>query len=107
MKAYIKNIAAAIILAASMPFGLSAQADSTIVLRVSGAGCHNDIAIIVGAVKSAHGVKDASLDKHAAVSLVKVVFDPRETSYEKLAAVVESTGTCTDPNARRYKVRNK
>ena len=75
------------------------------VLKVKGATCKNDLGMIVANVQKTEGVQTCEVLKHGAVTTLEVAYDAKATDEEKIMSAVQNTGTCEDPNARRYSVK--
>ncbi len=84
------------------------NSETTIVkhqLKVRGASCKTDLGMIVSKVKKLEGVKACEIVKRGAISTLQVEYHSRRVDFQKIKAAIESTGTCEDPDARRYKVK--
>lgn len=77
--------------------------DSTIVFISTGMGCSEDNKMVEKALFRKKGVKQVVISGDT----VTVRFRPGKTTASELAAAIESTGTCEDPNARVHKVMIK
>ncbi len=75
------------------------------VLKVKGATCKNDLGMIVANVQKTEGVQTCEVLKHGAVTTLEVAYDAKATDAEKIMSAVQNTGTCEDPNERRYSVK--
>ena len=73
-------------------------------MKVKGAGCKTDLGMIVASVKKLAGVKECTVAKHGATSTLEIEYDSEKVDFKTIKAAIENTGTCMDPNARRYKV---
>ena len=74
-------------------------------LKVKGAGCKTDLGMIVSNVQKLEGVKSCKVVKHGATSTLEVAYHAREVNFKTIKSTIENTGTCEDPDARRYKVK--
>lgn len=77
----------------------------TAVVKVKGATCKTDLGMIVDNIKKTEGVSACEILKHGAVTSLEVKYNPAAVTLEKVQTVIESTGTCSNPNERRYSVR--
>jgi len=77
----------------------------TTVLKVKGATCKTDLGMIVSNVQKLDGVKSCEVLKHGAVTTMEVSYDTNTTSLNKIQKAVLTTGTCENPDERRYQVK--
>ncbi|MGK0366451.1 MAG: outer membrane receptor for monomeric catechols [Saprospiraceae bacterium] len=77
----------------------------TTVLKVKGATCKTDLGMIVSNVQKLDGVKSCEVLKHGAVTTLEVSYDTNTTSLSKIQKTVLTTGTCENPDERRYQVK--
>jgi len=77
----------------------------TTVLKVKGATCKTDLGMIVSNVQKLDGVKSCEVLKHGAVTTLEVSYDTNTTSLNKIQKTVLTTGTCENPDERRYQVK--
>lgn len=75
------------------------------ILKVKGATCTTDLGMIVANVKKLSGVTECEVLKHGAVTTLEVSYSTKETDLEKIQNAVLTTGTCENPNERRYQVK--
>ncbi len=83
----------------------NAQSDSTIVVKVKGLGCPNDVSIVESNVKALAGVAECKTLKLGATTSIEVRFDPSAVSSVQIFDAIEHSGTCTDKDARQFKVK--
>jgi len=77
----------------------------TTVLKVKGATCKTDLGMIVSNIEKLDGVKSCEILKHGAVTTLEVSYDTSTTSLNKIQKAVLTTGTCENPDERRYQVK--
>ena len=78
----------------------------TITVKVKNVTCPVDLKMICDNVEKLEGVSACKVAKKGATTKLKVTMTDavkKETVY----AAIEGTGTCEDPNDRRYKVKKK
>ena len=115
MKSIIKIVSVSLILffgLNNMAIGQSASTQSTPAtgvikyeLKVKGASCKTDLGMIVTNVKKLEGVKACEVIKRGATSTLEVEYLTRKVDFKAIKTAIENTGTCEDPNARKYKVK--
>lgn len=74
-------------------------------VKVKGATCKTDLGMIVDNVKKLEGVENCVIAKRGATSTLEVEYYTTEVDADAIKSAIENTGTCEDPNARRYKVK--
>lgn len=77
----------------------------TTVLKVKGATCSKDLGMIVSNVQKLDGVKSCEVLKHGATTTLEVSYDTNATNLNKIQKTVLTTGTCENPDERRYQVK--
>ncbi len=82
-----------------------AEVLETTVLKVKGATCKTDLGMIVSNVQKLDGVKSCEVLKHGATTTLEVSYDTNATSLNKIQKTVLTTGTCENPDERRYQVK--
>ena len=82
------------------------QETSTLVLKVSGANCNNDLRTLAQRVKAVDGVYNCeTVGKRGVNTKFKVDFNPGLISEKEIRTAFESTPGCSDPNEFPYKVK--
>ncbi len=75
----------------------------TVILTVTEMGCRTDSKMVETALYRKRGVKTVKTEGET----VTIVYSPDKIKLEEIKAVIESTGTCEDPNAKVHKVKIK
>ena len=79
----------------------------TVLVKVKGADCSNDLVRIASNVEEVDGVVSCVLVKEGVTSKFEVVFKPKMIAVLDIYNAVENTGGCGNPDARPYTVKNK
>ena len=79
--------------------------ERTILVKVTGVGCSNDVRSIAANVEKLDGVNACTVIKKAAVTRYEVRFDPAIVSEEAIHAAVEATPGCSNQASRPYQVK--
>lgn len=83
----------------------SSFTDSTITIKVKGVTCSNDLKTLADNVKELKGVSDCKPGKMGPTSVFKITYNPALVGTKEIYKAIESTGGCSDPNDRPYKVK--
>ena len=75
------------------------------VIKVKGATCKTDLGMIVANVQKLDGVSACEVLKHGAVTSLEISFDEKKTDLKTIQKAVLTTGTCENPDERRYQVK--
>lgn len=78
----------------------------TITVKVKNVTCPVDLKMICDNVEKLEGVSACKVAKKGATTKLKVTMTTA-IKKEAIYAAIENTGTCEDPNDRRYKVKKK
>ena len=78
----------------------------TIIVKVKNVTCPVDLKMICDNVEKLEGVSACKVAKKGATTKLKVTMTDA-VKKEAIYAAIEGTGTCEDPNDRRYKVKKK
>ena len=116
MKIFKLLMLSIIVLAASSNFAFSQVAakkstqkageTKTITVKVKNVTCPVDLKMICDNVEKLEGVSACKVAKKGATTKLKVTMTST-VKKEDIHAAIEGTGTCEDPNDRRYKVKKK
>lgn len=90
------------------PSGTTLQtADSltTVSMKVRGITCATDVKMIAASVERLPGVSSCRPGKQGASSTFIITYNPYRVSENELAAAIENTGSCENPEERPYKVK--
>lgn len=79
--------------------------DTTIIVKVKGATCSNDLKLIETNVAKLKGVSKCNVGKKGAITSFNIQFDPKLVTRKKIHTAIEGTGSCENPDARPYKVK--
>lgn len=77
----------------------------TIVIKVKGITCSNDLKTIATNVEKVAGVTTCKTGKMGATSTFEVKFNPKKASMKDIHSAIENTSGCENPNDRPYKVK--
>ena len=83
----------------------ASNSNKTILVKVKNVGCADDLKLICDNVEKLKGVGSCVVEKQGATTQLQVNLNPTLVTEEEVQAAIESTGTCEDPNDRRYKVK--
>jgi len=75
------------------------------IIKVKGATCKTDLGMIVANIEKLDGVSTCEVLKHGAVTTLEVSFDEQKTDLSAIRKAVMTTGTCENPDERRYQVK--
>ena len=111
---FIKILALALVFIAATANSVSAQSSTeqtvssteTIVIKVNGADCSNDLRRISSNIEKEYGVSSSKVVKEGTTSRFEVTYDPALVTKETIYAAIEQTSGCGNPNNRPYTVRN-
>ena len=78
----------------------------TITVKVKNVTCPVDLKMICDNVEKLEGVSACKVAKKGATTKLDVTMTST-VKKEDIYAAIENTGTCEDPNDRRYKVKKK
>jgi len=81
------------------------ESNKTILVKVKNVGCADDLKMICDNVEKLKGVGSCVVEKQGATTQLQVNLNPALVTEEAIQVAIESTGTCEDPNDRRYKVK--
>ncbi len=106
----IPKIIIAILLAAIPALKTIAQTatsakDTTIIVKVKGLTCSNDLKTIATNVKEIKGVKECKPGKLGPTSTYKITYDLTAVNRKDIAAIIENTPGCGDGDEKPYKVK--
>lgn len=79
--------------------------DTTIVVKVKGVTCKNDLKTLSTNVKELKGVSDCIAGKAGPTSVFNVTYNTGMVSAKEIFSAFENTAGCTDPNDRPYKIK--
>lgn len=79
--------------------------DTTIVVKVKGVTCKNDLKTLSTNVRELKGVSACTPGKAGATSVFNVTYNPGMVSTKEIFSTFENTAGCTDPNDRPYKIK--
>ncbi len=77
----------------------------TSTISVKGVTCSKDLTMISDNVEKLKGVDSCEVAKKGAISKLKVKFNPALVTEKEIHTAIEGTGSCKNPNARPYKVK--
>ena len=86
---------------------LIVDSTETILIKVKGADCSNDLVRIGSNVEKIEGVVSCTLVKEGLTSKFEVVYKPTFVTNLDIYNAVENTGGCGNPDERPYTVKNK
>lgn len=79
--------------------------DTTIVVKVKGVTCKNDLKTLSKNVKELKGVSDCTAGKAGPTSVFNVTYNPEMVGSKEIFSAFENTAGCSDPNDRPYKIK--
>ena len=79
----------------------------TIIIKVKGADCSEDLKIMSSNIKKQKGVSSCKVIKEGVTSSFEVKYNPTIITKKEIYAVIENTSGCDNPNEKPYKVKNK
>ena len=82
-----------------------ALSEMTILVKVTGVGCSNDVRSIAANIEKLDGVNTCTVIKKAAVTRFEVNFNPAMVTEENIHAAVEATPGCSNQSSRPYQVK--
>lgn len=77
----------------------------TLTVKVKGVGCPTDLKMICTNVEKLDGVSSFKSISQGATTTFEAKYDPALISEKEIHAAIEGTSSCTDPDARPYKVK--
>ena len=83
------------------------KADSlkSMIVKVKGITCSNDVKTITGNIEKLIGVQRCKADKPGATTSFELYYNPARVSEKEIFAAIENTGGCENPNEKPYKVK--
>ena len=83
------------------------KADSlkSMIVKVKGITCSNDVKTITGNIEKLIGVQRCKADKPGATTSFELSFNPARVSEKEIFAAIENSGGCENPNEKPYKVK--
>ncbi len=79
----------------------------TIIIKVKGADCSEDLKIMSVNIKKQKGVSSCKVIKEGVTSSFEVKYNPALITKKEIYAVIENTSGCDNPNEKPYTVKNK
>ena len=79
----------------------------TIIIKVKGADCSEDLQIMATNIKKQKGVSSCKVVKEGVTSNFEVKYNPAFISKKEIYTVIENTSGCDNPNEKPYTVKNK
>jgi len=83
----------------------ASESNKTILVKVKNVGCADDLKMICDNVEKLEGVGSCIVEKQGATTKLQVNLNPSLVTEDAVQVAIENTGTCEDPNDRRYKVK--
>lgn len=110
---FIKSFIVAIILwtaAANNAYSQTSSpptADSvkTLTVKVKGITCAMDLKMIAANVEKKQGVSSCKPGKQGTTTTFEIQYNPAVVTEKEIFAAIENTGSCENPDARPYKVK--
>jgi copper chaperone CopZ len=79
----------------------------TLIIKVKGADCSEDLKTIATNVEKLDGVSNCKIIKEGVTSSFEVKCNPAVVTKKEIYAAIENTSGCDNPNDKPYKVKNK
>jgi copper chaperone CopZ len=79
--------------------------DTTIIIKVKGVTCKNDLVTLSDNVKELKGVAECKSGKVGPVSEFTITFNRTLVGTKEIFKAIENTAGCSDPKDRPYKVK--
>ena len=83
----------------------ASESNKTILVKVKNVGCADELKMICDNVEKLEGVGSCIVEKQGATTKLQVNLNPSLVTEDAVQVAIENTGTCEDPNDRRYKVK--
>jgi len=77
----------------------------TATIKVKGINCSKDLKMISDNVDKVKGVSSSKVVKQGTVTTFEVNYNPTLVSEKEIFAAIENTGSCENPDERRYKIK--
>ena len=77
----------------------------TATIKVKGINCSKDLKLISDNIDKVKGVSSSKVLKQGTVTTFEVNYNPTLVAEKEIFAAIENTGTCENPDERRYKIK--
>jgi copper chaperone CopZ len=105
--AFIAMVATANIALSQNAMPQTTDSTTTLIIKVKGADCSEDLKTIATNVEKLDGVSSCNIIKEGVTSNFEVKFNSALTTKKEIYAAIENTSGCDNPNDKPYKVKNK
>jgi copper chaperone CopZ len=77
----------------------------TATVKVKGITCSIDLKMISANVDKVKSVSSCKVGKQGTITTFEVKYNPSLVAEKEIFAAIENTGTCENPDERRYKIK--